>query len=344
MGYLVTANEGWRDFLRGEWVTREELGVQFEGAMRSGAFTETEHPPKLSFSPVPLPYDCPRWITMAGAWGDCLISLGTAQAIKRKFPDDPMGIIWAGRDTAVTDFLAQQQYRGKLLFSDAATLDCPQDNAAYWSFVSEFCADEGSPSILKAAGFDAAEVFQGHITKRMMCSQSPIIADEVHISHKCRHESAYLLDHYNTQEDFILALPWSHQSTWLNNFAVCTEELFRRIGDEVDLPVIVAGQKHKTFSPEITCFADLRDVTTSNEVVFALADKAKLVVCTCNSLAHYCAIKGIPCIVLPNKEVQMPHDVFRRHLLQSASIKMMSYRASADEVLLEIRSCLSCHR
>lgn len=291
--------------------------------------------------PMPLPTKPPRWITAFCAWGDCIISVGIAQECRRRWPDAEFGLVFAGRDDQLYEWLLEQQYEGYDLFSHSMRLYAPKGDTEWSQFVGAMCCEPQYRGIvdcyLEAHGIDHARALQAHITRELQTFWTPYLARELTISGNSMSEAAALMRANGLSPgEFIVCLPFSHQSTDPGEFWPATRGLMKQL-PKVGLPVVVLGQKWSAADTVFDGTIDLRDQTSRNDVVFEMAARSAGVIATCNSLTHYCAAMGVPCVVMPNKKTSDVNSIFRVALEMGPSIRMMGWRDSATKAMTALR-------
>jgi hypothetical protein len=247
-----------------------------------------------------------QWGTVFGAWGDAIVSLGTFRdRIGRG------GIIYVGMDAGVADWLGLQdsvQEVRSVLF---------ETRAEYLAEYERFCVtptgipDHALISVCRRARVRPAHTYRTHI------DHEQIIRRRVHHWHGARlPRSAWDWATTIAAEiggPFVLCHPYSFQSCTASDhwdgWQGALDFLARYTPYRVALTGL--GRIADGSTPSVV---DLIGRAPSMAAVFALAHLAAGVVTTANGLSHYCAVAGIPALVMANRQVSERENIFRAFL------------------------------
>ena len=249
-----------------------------------------------------------RYATVFGAWGDCLCTLGNVRERLSQVGQKQCEAIYWGKDPSVADFLRCQRFFSRVI-------DCVPDEPWQYYDLIQRCVDgryypEGWLKDLLS--WATEEVDPGPIAMthlRFVMEPEPRPIQRWHygiLPASVREKAKQIVKDF--RPDLILhprsenSTPWSkHWPHWDEAIDFLLEQGYR---------IILTGKGYQV-SKVHRCLLNLVNQTESMMDVFALAEACGRVICSNNSLAHWCVVQGLPAMVCLHANTLGAEDYYR---------------------------------
>lgn len=272
--------------------------------------------------PWPEPYT--EYGSALGSWGDCMIAAGTMAARLGRG-----GLIVWTMQPGVSEFLARQPWIADVrtvtpAHDEQYRLIIQQTSLIPRGFtVNEDGTDSTMDGLARAAGIAPARLHRTHIDREQW------LHGAVHhwpSAAVLRREAVqWALDtEAEIGAPFLLVQPFSFQSCEAADHWPHWQGLVNWLATENYGRIALIGHGWQP-QGQTERVVDLVGRAPSMEHVFALATRARLVVTTCNSLAHFCAIQRLPAVVCCNVATSEPSSYFARWMDAPATRKVLHH-------------------
>ena len=258
-----------------------------------------------------------KYGTACGVWGDIIVGLGYFKNIIGKGE-----ILYLGNNQQIIDYLNCQDF-----ITNVIKLNVDEDDwKNYWVYTvfkkalehnKEYTAEPKDP--FYKFGYKDSQFDLTHLHFELAQPDQPIYQWEgkklpEYAEEWAREKSKELPD------KFYLYQPYSFNSNNPKNHWPHWNSLTGHINNYTNKNLVLIGHNwlsgidkysKNMFHPKII---NLYNQVPSMLHIFALAKYAKGVITTSNSLAHWCQIANIPCVVICNNKSSRPEYIYRRVL------------------------------
>lgn len=226
--------------------------------------------------------DNEKWFTVGPAWGDSFLCY--LKAVQHEdFPINP-NVIFYTSFLGIKDFFLSDNKikKHKVVPWDSFLKNIEFNNWFYTKKPSE----ESIFELSKLAEVNPDQIILNHVINARPPTPFPQPIKT--------HKKSNLLNYI--KNDFILIQPYSFNSCGIRQHYRDWHSVIQFASSLPFQSVIVGSSYIKNYNNSINlsaCLIDMQDV-------FALADRAKLVITTSNGLAYYCVCNNIPSLILCN--------------------------------------------
>lgn len=236
----------------------------------------------------------PKWVTVAGAWGDVMCAIGTARAMMQTKEIEKIGVIWYGKDTKIAEWLKCQPWVREVL--PIIEPDKDRMTMVYGQIcqVKPRYARATWETLLARRGVELT----GEIAYTQLCLAEDRTPEYWH--------GAVLPDEANAWaqtvadgigEPYILLNPLSVASNTMRDHWPHWSEAIGWLLENLTCPVVMVGENLIEW-PAHPRLVNVSGQTPSMVHVLALADRSAGIVTTSNNLAHYAVIQEIPTVCI----------------------------------------------
>ena len=259
-----------------------------------------------------------KWGTTCGVWGDVIVGLG--------YFLDRIGegkILYLGNNDQIIKFLNCQPFITEVRKIPVAE---NRDWAKYWMYTvfnqtlkedPDFTSFPEKP--FYEAGYSDSNLKITHLTKEDCTIDAPLyLWSGVKLPKEINDWAKEMAS--KLPKEFYLFQPYSFNSNSPQDHWQNWNGLANLITKRTNKKLVIIGND---WLPRIDYYSQsiLSSETISlyNQVpsmmhVFGLARYAKGIITTSNSLAHWCQIDNLPCLVINNRKSTRPNYIFRRVL------------------------------
>lgn len=265
---------------------------------------------------------------VAGAWGDCIASLGNAYHL---VPEGPLDLVYFGRDPHVASFLSVQKRVARVRHLR------PLSDAEYQFIYRAMWTNRGNiwqtstwlPSLARRIESDP-EAWQRWIPA-WVCQRDLDPVTPHRWTRGCVSGEAMLwADIHIPARPFTLYNPYSTQSVslsrhWPNTYQVLTELLRRG-------RVVMVGQEELMTRVDHPRLLNLTRCAPNNACLFALALRAARIVTTCNSLALWCVVGDVSASVTVLANAVLDPGTYFHAWIDKSPCSIVPYESTLDDL------------
>lgn len=271
------------------------------------------------------------WAIAAGAWGDVICELGYVQRAENR-----LNLLYFGWDNSglMRDFLEAQSFIGEV-----RTVK-PLDKDDFKKTLQLLIYDKTFPTALEHILRDS-DLAPGQFHKTVVpYDTNHEWRTDIPIgSNFTLPESVknWALSIVAELRDFFIVQPFSINTVNAQAHWPYWHELMQWIGADMGNRYVIAGVGWDASRyDEIGSFANMVDRFPSVCHLYALAEHAKGVITTSNSLAHWCVCQQIPAVVIMNAMSSDPNFFFNK-AITGPNVNTHSYYSRLSKVAYALR-------